>query len=133
MLSSPFPHLWIINTNYIKKYYRCKNGYIEIEDGIELVRRSFSKIWIDDRNCKKLIKALENYREEFDVKRKVYRGRPLHDWASHAADAMRYLCAALPKTKDGLSSKDIERNYREAMYGDQANMPSIFRTDLPDY
>ena len=107
--------------------------YIEIEDGIELVRRSFSKIWIDDRNCKKLIKALENYREEFDVKRKVYRGRPLHDWASHAADAMRYLCAALPKTKDGLSSKDIERNYREAMYGDQANMPAVFRDDLPPY
>ena len=107
--------------------------FIEIEDGIELVRRSFSKIWIDDRNCKKLIKALENYREEFDVKRKVYKGRPLHDWASHASDALRYLCASLPRTKDGLSAKDIEKSYNEAMYGDQSNMPSIFRDDLPPY
>jgi len=57
---------------------------IDIEDGIELCRRSFNKIWIDEGNCKKLIKALENYREEFDVRRKVYKGRPLHDWASHA-------------------------------------------------
>ena len=24
---------WIINTNYLKKYYRGKNGYIEMEDG----------------------------------------------------------------------------------------------------
>jgi phage terminase large subunit len=106
---------------------------IGIEDGIELVRRSFSKIWIDDKNCSKLIKALENYREEFDIKRKVYKGRPLHDWASHAADAMRYLCAALPKTKDSMSAERLERIYQEAMGGDQRMLPSVFRTDLPEY
>ncbi len=26
-------HSWIINTNYLKKYHRNKNGYIEMEDG----------------------------------------------------------------------------------------------------
>jgi len=26
-------HSWVVNTNYIKKYYRGKNGYIEMEDG----------------------------------------------------------------------------------------------------
>jgi len=70
---------------------------IDIEDGIELVRRTLSKTWIDQTQCKQLIKALENYREEFDNKRKVYKGRPLHDHHSHAADAMRYLACALPK------------------------------------
>lgn len=107
---------------------------IGVDDGVELCRRSFSKIWIDEQNCKQLIKALENYREEFDNKRKVYKGRPLHDNHSHGADAFRYLCASLPKTRDGLSSKDIEKNYLEAMYGEQnVNMPAVFRTDLPDY
>ena len=106
---------------------------IDIEDGIELVRKSFSKIWIDEVRCKKLIKALENYREEFDLKRKVYKGRPLHDWASHAADAMRYLCASLPKTRDGLSPERLDKLYNETMYGHNANMPSIFRDDLPNY
>ncbi|HVW99241.1 MAG TPA: LAGLIDADG family homing endonuclease [Candidatus Babeliaceae bacterium] len=98
---------------------------IGIEDGIELVRRSLSKIWIDEIKCKKLIKALENYREEFDIKRKVYKGRPLHDWASHAADAMRYLCAALPKTKDGLSPEKLDKIYHEAMSGGP-QLPKFF-------
>jgi hypothetical protein len=106
---------------------------IGVEDGIETVRRTFSKIWIDNKNCAKLIKALENYREEFDIKRKVYKGRPLHDWASHAADAMRYMCAALPKTKDGLSAQRLEKIYQEAMGGDQSSLPNVFRTDLPEY
>ena len=100
---------------------------IGIEDGIELVRKSFTKIWIDQKKCAKLIKALENYREEFDIKRKIYKGRPLHDWASHAADAMRYLCASLPKTKDGLSAKKLEEKYQEARYGTNWNMPAPFR------
>lgn len=106
---------------------------IGIEDGIELCRRTFNKVWIDEQNCKKLIKSLENYREEYDDKRKVYKGRPLHDHTSHGADAFRYLCASLPKTKDGLSKERLERNYREAVYGDQTSQAPFFRTDLPEY
>jgi len=107
---------------------------IGVEDGIELCRRTFAKVWIDENNCKKLIKSLENYREEFDIKRKVYKGRPLHDNNSHGADAFRYLCAALPKTKDSLSAEKLERIYQEAMGGSRnANMPSVFRDDLPEY
>jgi phage terminase large subunit len=106
---------------------------IDIEDGIELCRRSFSKIWIDEQNCKQLIKSLEGYREEYDTKRKIYKGRPLHDHCSHAADAFRYMCAALPKTKDGLSPETLEKRYKEAMFGIQSNLPSVFRTDLPEY
>lgn len=106
---------------------------ISIQDGIESVRSAFSKIWIDERNCKRLIHALENYRQEFDVKRKVYRDNPLHDWSSHFADSMRYLCIALPKTQDGLSAKDLDRRYKEAMYGDQSSLPAVFRDDLPGY
>lgn len=102
---------------------------IHIEDGIELVRRTLPKVWIDEVKCKKLIKALENYREEFDVKRKVYKGKPLHDWASHGADAVRYMCAAIPKIKTHASAAELDRRYAQAMYGSQANMPSVFRDE----
>jgi|GEM_PF-792197 len=104
-----------------------------IMDGIECVRSSFNKIWIDQRNCADLIKSLENYRQEFDVKRRVYKGRPLHNWASHYADSMRYLCANISKTRDGSSAKDLDDRYNEARYGHQSNMPNIFRNDLPPY
>jgi phage terminase large subunit len=100
---------------------------IGIEDGIELVRRTLSKVWIDQTKCKQLIKCLENYREEFDIKRKVYKGRPLHDQFSHGADAMRYLCCALPKLKTGSTPEEIERRYQQAKYGNQSNLPHFFR------
>lgn len=98
-----------------------------IEDGIEMVRATLSKVWIDEEKCKPLIKALESYRREYDNKRKVYKDHPLHDWSSHAADAMRYLCMSLPKTRDGLSAEQLDQRYREAMMGDDANLPGVFR------
>lgn len=105
---------------------------VTIEDGIEAVRSALSKIWIDESSCSKLIRAIENYRQEYDVRRKVYASHPLHDWSSHYADAMRYLCISLPKTRDGLSPEDLDKRYNEAM-GYQSNLPSVFRDDLPKY
>lgn len=57
---------------------------LSIEDGIESVRSAFSKIWIDEVNCKKLIKSIESYRQEWDSKKQVYKSQPLHDSHSHA-------------------------------------------------
>lgn len=103
---------------------------ISIVDGIEAVRSALSKIWIDEKNCAPLIKALENYRQEFDVKKKIYKSHPLHNWASHFADCMRYLCISLPKTRDGATAEDIDKRYKQAMYGDQHNYPAVFRNDV---
>jgi len=100
---------------------------ISVEDGIESVRSTFSKIWIDEVKCKSLLKALENYRQEYDSKRRVYKGQPLHDWSSHFSDAMRYLCISLPKTRDGLSPEELDKRYQEAMYGEQSGLPAMFR------
>jgi hypothetical protein len=58
-------------------------GNYSIEDGIEAVRSTLPKCWIDEVKCKPLIKALENYRQEWDDKRKVYKTTPLHDQWSH--------------------------------------------------
>lgn len=106
---------------------------LSIEDGIESVRAATSKMWIDAVKCAPLIKALENYRHEYDAKKKAYKNSPLHDWSSNFADSCRYLAISLPKTRDGASPEDIDRNYREAMGGSQSHLPSVFRTDLPNY
>lgn len=107
-----------------------------IEDGIEAVRRNLPKMWIDERKCGPLIKALENYRQEYDVKRKIYKDHPLHDWSSHFADCARYLCGALPSLGKGTSPEELERRYREAYYGEtnsNANWPSIFKDEVKGY
>lgn len=100
---------------------------VSIEDGIEAVRTSFAKIWIDETKCQPLLKALENYRQEYDAKKKVYKTRPLHDFASHFADAMRYLCLSLPRTRDGLTPEKLQEMRNKALYGEESNFPSVFR------
>ncbi len=104
------------------------SGEVSILDGIEAVRSTLSKVWIDEVKCKQLIKALENYRQEYDTKKKTYKSIPLHDWSSHFSDAMRYLCVSLPRTRDGATGEEIDRRYQEAMYGSQSGLPSLFQT-----
>lgn len=61
-----------------------------IDDGINAVRMAFPRMWFDAEGCKQGIRALRNYRSDFDSKNKVLKLKPKHDWSSHAADAMRY-------------------------------------------
>ena len=66
----------------------------KIMDGINAVRVSFPKIWIDADKCKFGLECLRQYRAEFDEKKKVFKDTPRHDFSSHAADSFRYLCMA---------------------------------------
>lgn len=99
----------------------------EISDGIEACRSLFSKIWVDQEKCKNLIKALENYRQEYDSKKKIYVPRPLHDWSSHFADSFRYLAVSLHKTIDGLTAEELEASYQESLFGSDSKLPNFFR------
>lgn len=64
-------------------------GRHAVEDGIEAVRNILSKCWFDRVKCERGIAGLREYRKEWDEDRKVFRGTPLHNWASHPADAFR--------------------------------------------
>ena len=99
---------------------------VSIADGIEAVRTMFSKLWIDEVKCAPLIKALENYRQEYDIKRKIYNTHPLHDWSSHFCDSARYMAISLPKTRDGLTEQDINKMKYEAAQSNQY-LPDPFR------
>ena len=90
---------------------------ISIIDGIEAVRTTLPKCWIDETKCKDLIEALENYRKEYNAKTKTYGDKPLHNHHSHFADAFRYLSLSLPKMRDGMTPEDARRIREESMYG----------------
>lgn len=85
-----------------------------LQDGINMVRNVLPRTFIDEDKCKPLIKALENYRREWNEKHQVYKPYPLHDKYSHAADAMRYLALGMPRSHDALSRKEIDESYRRA-------------------
>lgn len=89
---------------------------LPVDDGIEAVKSTLTRIWIDRNRCKRLIKALENYRQVWDSKLNKYSGKPLHDEFSHACDSMRYLCVNLRKLKDGNTTpQELDQRYRQAM------------------
>lgn len=67
----------------------------ELDDGIEAVRQLLPRCRFDAKNCARGIEALKSYRKQWDEKLKVYRNKPLHDWASHPADAFRTLAMGL--------------------------------------
>jgi len=100
---------------------------LSLEDGIEAVRSTLPKIYIDENKCSKLIKAIEGYHYEFDSKRNVYSPKPVHDSNSHASDALRYLCISLGFVRKGTTPEELEQRYQEAMHGGQHNMPTPFQ------
>lgn len=82
---------------------------IGVMDGIGAVRQLLSVCWFDKDNCatdnpnKKakgsgkysLVSCLRLYRKEWDERRGCYKEKPLHDFTSHFADAMRYLAISI--------------------------------------
>lgn len=60
-----------------------------IHEGIDAVRRMLPMCWVDQTKCDRLLDAMSSYRKEKDEKLDIWKNRPVHDWSSHAADAMR--------------------------------------------
>lgn len=58
-------------------------------DGIETVRRFLGTCWIDEKKCAEGLRALDNYRREFDEVNGKFKQEPLHNWASDGADSLR--------------------------------------------
>ena len=62
-----------------------------IDDGIQSVRAMLDKCYFDEEKCEKGIDCLLNYQRDWDDNGQTWRMRPNHNWASHGADAFRYL------------------------------------------
>jgi len=83
---------------------------LAVEDGIQAARTMIPKCWFDADNCTRGVEALRQYRRDFDEKLKTWRGRPLHDWTSHGADAFRYLAVGYRSQSNW--GEPIRRNLR---------------------
>ena len=72
---------------------------LSVEDGIAAVRALLPRCWFDAEKCEVGLKALRNYRVEFNEKMGTFAARPRHDWTSHAADAFRYFAIGLDRAE----------------------------------
>ena len=87
---------------------------VSVQDGIEKVRNLLAKTMFDEKRCARLVIALKNYRKEWDDQRGAFKNKPLHNWASHAADAVRTGAMYQPYEDDydgtGHSETDHDRS-----------------------
>jgi phage terminase large subunit len=64
-----------------------------VDDGIHGVRMLLPKCWFDRTRCAAGIDALKHYRKALNAQLNEFKDTPVHDWASHGADAFRLLAA----------------------------------------
>ena len=84
-------------------------------DGVERVTNMFPRLRIDSERCKVLINGLASYRREWIESAGMYDEKPVHDAASHPADAVRYLSMVIEQrlyemvASGGISNDDITK------------------------
>ena len=76
-------------------------------EGHDAVRRIFPRLWIDDTRAEHGLNCLSSYQYEWDDKKGVFKPQPLHDWASHGADAMQTLALGW---SDNMGGRQTPRN-----------------------
>lgn len=72
---------------------------LSLQDGIQASRKALKLCYFDEKNCERGIEALKMYQREWDDDKKMFKDKPLHNWASHPADAFRYLAIAWQELK----------------------------------
>jgi phage terminase large subunit len=68
---------------------------IAVEDGINAARMFMRKCYFDEKRCAAGLDALQNYRRDYNSRLDEFKATPVHDWASHSADAFRYLAISI--------------------------------------
>lgn len=89
-----------------------------LDDGIHAARMLLPRCYFDDKT-KHGIEALQSYRWDYNTRINEFKPMPVHDWASHAADAFRGLAVRhiTPQQKrlQQQVEKSVEADIREYM------------------
>jgi hypothetical protein len=83
--------------NSIETKMREKLGNVKVlpmhrlQDGINSTRTMFRNVWIDKVHCEGLVDDLQRYVRQYDNVNNCWKNDPVHNDASHSADAFRYI------------------------------------------
>ena len=64
---------------------------LRLMDGINAGRKTIPLAWFDEERCSRGLECLREYKADYDEEDHVFLKTPAHNWASHGADAWRYL------------------------------------------
>ncbi len=86
---------------------------IGVNEGIDAVRNLLIRCWFDEERCSKGIYALESYKKEWNERQGCWASQPLHNFASHGADAFRMLALGLGRLSNKGPTAEEWRRLRE--------------------
>lgn len=89
----------------------------DIIPGIDAAKNIFNRCWFDERKCAKLLKALDNYKKDWDERNACWRSQPLHNWSSHGADAFRCLAVSLDIIQSKPDDGHNPQKYMQSRFG----------------
>lgn len=83
---------------------------IGVNEGIDAVRNMLNRCWFDEAKCYKGMIALESYKKQWNDRHGCWSSLPLHNFASHGADAFRILAVGLGRlVGKGLTAEEWRR------------------------
>jgi phage terminase large subunit len=68
---------------------------LPIEEGIHAARMLLPLCYFDQQRTKAGLEALQHYRRDYNQRLNEFKATPVHDWASHGADAFRYMAVRM--------------------------------------
>ena len=84
----------------------------EKNEAIEMGRKVFPTLWIDEKRCERGIECLSNYRYQYNDDRDTHNMSPHHDWASNGADAFMQMA----------------QGYTGTLYNQDTYIPPVIRS-----
>lgn len=85
----------------------------EVEEGIHAARMFLSRCWFDAEKCRYGLESLMHYRREYNQRLNEFKASPVHDSASHGADAFRGLAVRhkTPAERKARQSAPMSQNW----------------------
>lgn len=69
---------------------------LPVDDGINAMRQLLPRVWFDRTKCERGLECLRHYHKAYSDKLNDWGTKPVHDWASHGADAARTFAVSTP-------------------------------------
>lgn len=93
-----------------------------VMDGINAGRQTIPRAWFDAGRCARGLECLRQYQAEWCEELRTFKRTPLHNFASHAADAWRVLAVSW---REPMAPEEDEETKRERMFREMIQRPSI--------
>lgn len=84
---------------------------------IEMARNVFSRCYFHKTNTKRGLDCLREYHKQYNESMGTFSDRPVHNWASHGADAFMTLAQAVKERPIGVSNARIQTDHILSNFG----------------